>query len=174
MQTRARWKTFPEEGGPAKPRSWLISTGRFKAIDKLRRRSVYDRSLAAIAAELEDDASVDPDWDVGEGVADDRLRLVFTCCHPALSPDAQVALTLRAVCGLTTEEIARAFLVRAPTLARRIVRAKAKIRDAGIPYEVPEQPDLPAVLRVVYLPVGGARCGSRNSRSDGVRWTPSR
>jgi RNA polymerase sigma-70 factor (ECF subfamily) len=146
-----RW---PAEGVPANPRAWLVSTGRFKAIDGLRRRARFDASLTAVAERLGD--GVTPPREVDdEGVEDDRLRLIFTCCHPALPPDAQIALTLREVCGLTTEEIARAFLSPPPTLAQRIVRAKAKIKAAKIPYQVPSRTDLPerlaTVLHVIYL-----------------------
>jgi len=151
---RAALERWPRDGVPANPRAWLVSAGRFKAIDGLRRRSRFDQldetSSAANIAVADEAAWADPD-----SVQDDQLRLIFTCCHPALAPDAQVALTLREVCGLTTEEIAHAYLTPAPTLAQRIVRAKAKIKAAGIPYQVPEPSELPArldaVLRVIYL-----------------------
>jgi RNA polymerase sigma-70 factor (ECF subfamily) len=146
-----RW---PEEGLPRNPRAWLVSTGRFKAIDSLRRRARFDASLGIVAERLGDGVTPPHELD-DDGVEDDRLRLIFTCCHPALSPDAQIALTLREVCGLTTEEIARAFLSPAPTLAQRIVRAKAKIKAAKIPYQIPSRADLPerlaTVLHVIYL-----------------------
>jgi RNA polymerase sigma-70 factor (ECF subfamily) len=145
---------WPREGVPKSPRAWLVSAGRFRAIDALRRRSRYDASLAELARRLEG-ASVEASSDDRHELEDDRLRLVFTCCHPALRPEAQVALTLREICGLTTEEIGRAFLTTAPTVAQRIVRAKAKIRDARIPYQVPSRGELSerldAVLKVVYL-----------------------
>ena len=147
-------RAWPRDGVPDNPRAWLVSTGRFKAIDGLRRRTRFDAALAELADHL-DRRAAEPSTPDEDELEDDRLRLIFTCCHPTLPPDARVALTLREVCGLTTEEIARAFLTGAPTIAQRIVRAKQKIRDAQIPYRVPSRVDLPerldGVLHVVYL-----------------------
>ena len=150
----AAMQQWPESGIPSRPHAWLVSTGRFKAIDALRRRARFDAALSRLAAEAADATdSATPDAEAD--FEDDRLRLIFTCCHPALTADARVALTLREVCGLTTEEIAHAFLTRPPTIAQRIVRAKAKIRDARIPYQVPAREEvtsrLETVLHVIYL-----------------------
>jgi RNA polymerase sigma-70 factor (ECF subfamily) len=165
---RAALEQWPREGVPQNPRAWLVSAGRFKAIDSIRRQARFDalsdEQTESLAAEEPPEA---------EEIEDDRLRLIFTCCHPALAPDAQVALTLREVCGLTTEEIARAFLTPAPTIAQRIVRAKGKIRDARIPYEVPGPAELPqrleGVLRVLYLVFNegySASSGASLTRAD--------
>ncbi|ROM92611.1 RNA polymerase sigma factor [Pseudomonas brassicacearum] len=165
-----RWQ---RDGVPDNPRAWLVSTGRFKAIDGLRRRARFAASQAALVAQLEE--LEETDWSA-EDVEDDRLRLIFTCCHPALAADAQVPLTLREVCDLTTEEIARAFLVAPSTIAQRIVRAKSKIRDAKIPYQVPSVAELPerldSVLRVIYLVFNegySASVGSELTREDLTR-----
>jgi RNA polymerase sigma-70 factor (ECF subfamily) len=162
---------WPQGGVPANPRAWLISAGRFRAVDAMRRRARFDASLTALADRLDEVARANAPKD--EELEDDRLRLIFTCCHPALASSTQVALTLREVCGLTTEEIARAFLTAPPTIAQRIVRGKAKIRDARIPYQVPSGAELPqrldSVLAVIYLVFNegySASSGSSVTRSD--------
>jgi RNA polymerase sigma-70 factor (ECF subfamily) len=168
----AALKQWPQEGIPRNPRAWLVSAGRFRAIDQIRRRARFDASLGTLAEQI-DTRARDSAAREEEAVKDDDLRLIFTCCHPALSPEARIALTLREVCGLKTEEIARAFLTTPPTLAQRIVRAKAKIRDAGIPYEVPSENDLPerleGVLHVIYLVFNegySASAGDSVTRAD--------
>jgi RNA polymerase sigma-70 factor (ECF subfamily) len=167
----AATEQWGKSGVPANPRAWLVSTGRFKAIDALRRRARFDASQEKIASELGLEGGAGGGEDAE--VEDDRLRLIFTCCHPALAPEGRAALTLREVCGLTTEEIARAFLIPPPTLAQRIVRAKAKIREARIPYQVPQAEELPerldAVLQVVYLVFNegyAASSGASLTRAD--------
>ena len=169
---RAALEQWPRDGVPDNPRAWLVTTGRFKAIDAIRRRARFD-PLEDRAEQVEAATAMVPSSGESETVEDDRLRLIFTCCHPALREDAQVALTLREVCGLTTEEIAQAFLTPAPTVAQRIVRAKAKIREARIPYQVPEHTELPerldSVLRVIYLVFNegySASSGSSLTRHD--------
>lgn len=163
---------WPVDGMPANPRAWLVSTGRFKAIDHLRRRATFNASLTDLAEQLEEATSDSANW-AEEQIEDDQLKLIFTCCHPSIAPEAQIALTLREICGLTTEEIARAFLASPSTIAQRIVRAKAKIRDAAIPYEIPSHAELPArldsVLHVIYLVFNegySASSGTQLTRAD--------
>jgi len=168
----AALEQWPKEGVPANPRAWLVSAGRFKGVDAMRRRARFDASQVAISEQFGTEARGDATFD-DESIEDDRLRLIFTCCHPVLAPEARVALTLREVCGLTTEEIAHAFLTVPSTLAQRIVRAKAKIRDARVAYQVPSPAELPdrldTVLQVIYLVFNegySASSGDSLTRSD--------
>ncbi len=168
----AALSVWPSGGVPGNLRPWVISTARFKAIDTLRRRARFDASQGELARYLEAQSSSAEGSDEEDSLEDDRLRLIFTCCHPSLAPEAHVALTLREVCGLTTEEIAKAFLITSRTLAQRIVRAKAKIRDTPIRYEVPSPQELPerlgAVLQVIYLVFneGYSACGGSGSTRE--------